>query len=263
MGMSAGRVERPVSYAPTEDAHLRVLGLTLGYGESVVLHELDFAHAAGQVLALVGANGCGKTTLLRGLAGLIDPLAGTIVRDGGGGRSPAGVLFQNEMVAPFTVRELVTLGLGVNGRPSLPQRQRVEAILTELDLDGLAERHCGQLSGGEWQRTRVARALVAKPNLLLFDEPTNHLDPARRAECFALLDRLRGNVSIVLATHDLELAAQADQVLLLVEGRLLASGAPGAVLTTALLRQALGVDVRRWDPPDGSAPFYRVTGRLA
>src|SRR5439155_14696713 len=113
-------------------------------------------------------------------------------------------------------------------------------------------------SGGESQRALLARALVATPRLVLLDEPTNHLDPAGQAMVEALLDRLRGEIAVVIATHDLALAASCDRVALLHAGRVAALGAPAEVLAPRQLATALGVEVRQLDDPDGGPPVFRV-----
>jgi iron complex transport system ATP-binding protein len=243
---------------------LEARGLAVGRGDRSVLADVDLAVVPGERVALVGANGSGKTTLLRALAGLDRPQAGEILWEGALLPSGAervrkvGVLFQDEGAAPFLVRELVALGLGLDGPPSPRQRPLIDEALERMDLGALATRPCARLSGGEWQRAAVARALVAGPGLLLLDEPTNHLDLARRAALLALLDRLRGKVAVVLATHDLDCAAACDRVALLAGGRLLALGPPAAVLTPAHLGASLGVRVRRLDDPQGGPPFLRV-----
>jgi ABC-type cobalamin/Fe3+-siderophores transport system ATPase subunit len=230
---------------------LRATGVAVGRGASAVLAGVCLQVARGQRVALVGANGAGKTTLLRALAGLDRVRAGEVVwgRDGGLGPLPAGaarvstvgVLFQRELASPFTVRALVTLGLGLDHPPGAGERAAVEAALLRVGLQALAERTVATLSGGEAQRAALARALVARPALLLLDEPTNHLDPARRAELLGVLDELREELGVVLATHDLDCAASADHVVLLGEGGVLAAGPPRAVLTTAHLRRTFGV----------------------
>jgi iron complex transport system ATP-binding protein len=241
-------------------------GLSVGRGARPVLSGIDLAVFPGERLALVGPNGSGKTTLLRALGGLDRVLAGEIRWNGGAlpsgsaRVSTVGLLFQGEPAAPFPVREMVALGLGLDGPPSGRHRQRVEATLDRLDLGALASRPCGQLSGGEWQRAAVARALVADPALLLLDEPTSHLDPARRAALHDLLARLHGRVAVVLATHDLDCAAACDRVALLAGGGLAALGPPDAVLTPERLAGSLGVRVRRLDDPQGGPPFLRVEG---
>ena len=247
---------------------LQTRGLAVGRDGRVVLRDIDLTVAAGERLALVGANGCGKTTLLRALAGLDPPLAGVI--EWAGGPLPpgpdrvgkVGVLFQGEPAAPFSVQGVVALGLGLDGPPSPQALARVGAALGRFALGGLSHRPCTQLSGGEWQRTALARALVAEPRLLLLDEPTSHLDPARRTALRALLDGLRGQIAVVLATHDLDCAATCDRVALLGHGRLLAVGPPTAVLTPENVSESLGVRLRRLDDPLGGPPFLRVEGLL-
>jgi iron complex transport system ATP-binding protein len=243
---------------------LETIDLAVGRSKTAVLVGINLAVAAGERVALVGSNGCGKTTLLRALGGLDEPLAGTIRWQGGPlPRGPVrvrtlGVLFQTEVPSRFNVREIVTLGLGLDGPPSSSARQEVDDVLDWADLSALAERHCALLSGGEAQRVVLARALVAGPRLLLLDEPTNHLDPARQAALLGWLDRLRNSVAVVLATHDLALAAACDRVVLLHDARLAAIGPPSDVLTPAKLKAAMGVRVRRLDDPDGGPPLLRV-----
>jgi iron complex transport system ATP-binding protein len=250
---------------------LACAGLAVGRGGAVVLAGVELAVRSGERIALVGGNGSGKTTLLRVLAGLDRPLAGS-VRWAGRALPPGparvravGVLLQGEPASRFTVRELVTLGLGIDGPPSAAARRRVDDALAQAELAGLAGRPCASLSGGEAQRALLARALVAAPRLIVLDEPTNHLDPAGRAMVEALIDhgRCHGRVAVVIATHDLGLAATSDRVALLHAGRVVALGAPAAVLTPPRLATALGVDVRRLEDPDGGPPLFRVIGPCA
>lgn len=238
--------------------------VAVGRGGAPVISGLDLGIAAGERLALVGANGSGKTTLLRVLAGLDQPLAGAVRWAGRAlPRGPervrmVSVLFQGEPASRFTVRELVTLGLGLEGPPSAAARRQVDDAIAHASLRAQADRPCATLSGGEAQRALLARALVAQPSVLVLDEPTNHLDPAGRATVHAVLDQLRGRVAVVLATHDLELAASCDRVALLHGGGVTALGEPEEVLTPTKLAAVLGVQVRRLDDPDGGAPLFRV-----
>jgi iron complex transport system ATP-binding protein len=239
-------------------------GLAVGRAGTPVLADVALAITAGERIALVGANGSGKTTLLRALAGLDRPLAGTIrwagaaLPTGAGRVQTVGVLFQGEAGSRFTVRELVALGLGLDGPASAAAQRRVDDAIAWAQLAALADRSCATLSGGELQRALLARAVVAGPRAVVLDEPTNHLDPAGRAMVHALLDRLHGSVAVVVATHDLELAATCDRIALLHGGRLAALGTPGEVLTPLQLAAALGVQIRRLDDPDGGPPLFRV-----
>jgi iron complex transport system ATP-binding protein len=243
-------------------------GLAVGRGAAPVLTAVDLAVARGERIALVGGNGTGKTTLLRVLGGVDAPRAGVIAWNGGplprGAARVAtvGVLFQDEPASQLDVRTMITLGLGLDGPPGPSSRHRVEAAIAEAQLETLADRACASLSGGEAQRVLLARALVARPGLLLLDEPTNHLDPARQAALYGALDRLRGTCAVVMATHDLGLAATCDRIALLAGGRIDALGPPADVLTPARLAAALGVAVRRVDDPDGGPPLLRVMGAL-
>ncbi len=235
-----------------------------GWGHRVVVHDVDLTVRAGERLALLGSNGSGKTTLLRVLGGLALPLAGRVTWLGNPlprGAARAGIIglvFQVESPPPFTVRELVTLGLGLDGPPSAKERAKVDRVLEQEDLMGFSERPCSTLSGGEWQRCAIARALVSDPALLVLDEPTNHLDPARRAALHERLARFTEQ-AVVLATHDLELAALCDTVMLLGGGRALGSGPPTEILTPETMARSLGVRVRRIDDSDGT-PMFRVLG---
>jgi len=239
-------------------------GLAVGRAGAPVLAGIALAIAPGERIALVGANGSGKTTLLRALAGLDRLLAGTIRWEGAALPTGAdrvrtvGVLFQGEVGSRFTVRELVGLGLGLDGPASAAAQRQVDAAIAWAQLAALADRSCAALSGGELQRALLARAVVAGPRAVVLDEPTNHLDPAGRAMVHALLDRLRGRVAVIVATHELELAATCDRIALLHGGRLAALGTPGEVLTPAQLAAALGVQIRRLDDPDGGPPLFRV-----
>jgi iron complex transport system ATP-binding protein len=261
-----------VSAVAAEEMHaeqvVRASGLAVGWNGRAVLRDIDLAVESGERVALLGSNGSGKTTLLRVLAGLAAPLEGelrwrgTALPKGGARCRVVGYVLQAEAPVPFTVRQLVALGLGTDGPPSAPQLAKVARVLADEGLTELADRPCSTLSGGEWQRAVIARALVAAPALLLLDEPTSHLDPARRAALHERLLRLRDQ-AVVLATHDLELAALCDRVMIVGDGRAMAAGRPADVLTAEVLESALGVRVRRLDDPEGGPSLFRVVGLAA
>jgi iron complex transport system ATP-binding protein len=246
---------------------LEASALTLRRGAARVLSSVSLALAPGEHLALLGRNGSGKTTLLRALAGLDAPEAGQLRWSGaplprGAARAQAiGVLFQSEPASAWTARELVTLGLALDG-PAGPQaRAHVKASLEREQLTPLADRPTAELSGGEAQRTRLARARVAAAPLLLLDEPTLHLDPAHQAAFCAWLQD--APEALVLATHDLALAARCHRVALLVGGRVLKLGTPDEVLTAPLLAEALGIHTRRVVDPQGGPPLFQLLGAAA
>jgi iron complex transport system ATP-binding protein len=253
-----------IAQASAEDV-VRASGLAVGWNHRPVLSNLDLSLRPGERVALLGANGSGKTTLLRVLAGLAPPLRGeirwrgTALPKGGARCRVVGYVLQAEPTVHFTVRQLVALGLGTDGPPSAPQAAQVARVLADEGLTALADRPCSMLSGGEWQRAVIARALVAEPALLLLDEPTSHLDPARRAVLHERLLKLRDQ-AVVLATHDLELAALCDRVMIVGGGRAMAMGSPADVLTAETLEPSLGVRVRRLDDPEGGPSLFRIVG---
>ncbi|MDP2306470.1 MAG: ABC transporter ATP-binding protein [Pseudomonadota bacterium] len=221
--------------------------LRVRLGDRVVLDGLDLHVAAGEVVALLGANGSGKTTALRAVIGLL-PYEGEVIVAGRPLRRPdptrVACLLQHESVAfDLTVGEVVALG-----------GPGVSKALAAVGLAGFATRTMSTLSGGERQRVHLARCLAVGASLLVLDEPTNHLDLGGRA---TLRDVLSGRTALV-ATHDLDLAAHADRVVLLHAGRVLAAGSPHLVLTPSNLAEAFGVVLRRVDDPVDGTPLFHL-----
>jgi iron complex transport system ATP-binding protein len=243
-----------------EDSPLQAIGLTCGYSARPLVAHLEVCLEPGEALAVVGPNGAGKTTLLRTLAGLIPPLGGRVLLGGvelGSLRPPerarrVAVLPQEIGDAEeLTVRELVELGrtphLGLWGSFTDADHQAVEGALLACQLDLLADRRLGEVSGGERQRARIALAVAQDAPLLLLDEPASHLDLRRRHELFALLGALRRErrLALLVVLHDLaEAYREADRVLVLAAGRglLLAADDPAR---REKLAQAFEVPVDR------------------
>ncbi|MDX1545577.1 MAG: ABC transporter ATP-binding protein [Rhodothermales bacterium] len=216
---------------------------------SPILHGLDFDVEAGTWVGLLGPNGSGKTTLLRAVAGLL-PYTGTLTVRGRSiaawkPRALAQELAFVRQTTPlsfdFTVEELALLGRtphqGWLGRHTAADRASVRQALARVDLSGFAHRSVLSLSGGERQRVFLAQALVQEAGLLLLDEPTAHLDVHYQFEFLEVVRELVAAGRTVIAVfHDLEQAARfADALIVLQQGRIAAAGAPGAVLTEALL----------------------------
>ncbi len=214
----------------------------------------------GRWTALVGPNGAGKSTLLRLLSGVSRPSAGRISLrdrrlDEWGrrelSRDMAVVAQEPPLHVPLTVREFVELGRNPYVRPWAPlaahDHEAVDAALRRTDMWTLVDRQLAELSGGEVQRAKLARALAQAPSVLLLDEPTAHLDLGHAVRFFELLRRLvgQGGWTVICVTHDLNLASRyADSLLLLAEGELIAGGHPSAVLEPDALRRTYGCQVR-------------------
>jgi iron complex transport system ATP-binding protein len=211
-----------------------------------MLAPISLALQAGSITGVIGPNGAGKTTLLRALAG-VSRGPGAVLIDGKPvqphPRTLAWLPASRDAVWPMTASALVTLGLGpttMGGAP--PDAQAVAAALAVCDATHLATRAVNQLSTGERARVLLARALVARPAWLLLDEPIANLDPGHRLDVLALLaaETSRG-AGVVLALHDLDLAARCDRLLLIDSGRLVADGPPALVLHDDQLTTSFGV----------------------
>ncbi|MFE7897772.1 zinc ABC transporter ATP-binding protein AztA [Streptomyces sp. NPDC057424] len=221
-------------------AHLRFSGLCAGYPGRPVLHQVSADITELTTTVLVGPNGSGKSTLLGVLAGVIKPTSGDLLRTGD--RPPAFVPQRGAVgdTLPLTVRQTVQMGRwGERGpwrRLTARDHATVDAALDRLGIGDLASRQLGQLSGGQRQRALIAQGLAQESDLLLLDEPTTGLDPEAMERIGALLTALVADgVTVVQATHDLEVARAADTCLLLQDGRLVGQGRPDQVLTTSAL----------------------------
>jgi iron complex transport system ATP-binding protein len=239
-------------------AQLRVTGLAFGYGRRVVGCDVSFVLAGGEVLCLLGPNGSGKTTLFRTLLGLLPAIAGTVTVNGETMRDWSwreralvfGYVPQAQLgLFPFTVREMVLMGrtahVGLFGGPTRRDRDAAAAALALLGIIHLADRPYTQVSGGERQLTLIARALAQEPDILVLDEPTASLDFGNQVVVLAQVQRLAARgIGVIMSTHAPDQAfACADRVLLMQDGRIVAEGAPEAVLTAERLRAVYGVEV--------------------
>jgi iron complex transport system ATP-binding protein len=231
---------------------LEAEGLTVRYPAATrpALDGVSCRVGASELVAVAGPNGSGKTTLVRALSGLVQPEAGSVrvqsraLAEWGRAelaRVLAVVPQREEIVFPLRVDEAVMLGryarLGSLAAPGAADRAAVRSALERCDADTLAARSIDALSGGEWQRVRLARALAQEPVVLVLDEPTASLDVRHEMELLELIRRLvdQGLAGLVI-THELNLAARyADRILLLSEGRVVAEGTPPEVLVESTL----------------------------
>jgi len=199
---------------------LRVCDLTISYGGEPVLEGVNLTVEEGRFVSLVGPSGSGKSSLLRAVIGLQQPLSGTVETNLA--RSELGLLFQDDALLPWkTARDNVALGLTFNGTERKQALAEAEAWLERLGLAGFGDRFPRHLSGGQRKRVALAQVLAMKPRLILMDEPFASLDAIVRArvvkDVVALVERER--ISVLLVTHDLEEALSlSDEVYLLSQG---------------------------------------------
>lgn len=251
--------------------------IRLGYGDRTVVDDLDLRVAPGEVTVIVGANACGKSTLLRSLARLLRPSTGQVLLDGEALHTrptkeiarQLGLLPQSP-IAPegIAVGDLVARGRSPHQR--MLSRWSVEddrAVAEALELTGtadLVDRAVDELSGGQRQRVWIAMALAQQTDILLLDEPTTFLDICHQVEVLDLLtdlNRERG-ITIVMVLHDLNLAARyADRLVAMCGGRLLADGTPEEVLTTEVVQEVFGMASQVVPDPVSGRPMVLPIGR--
>ncbi len=248
---------------------LEARGTSVRYrkGSPLALDGVNCRVGGSDLVAVVGPNGSGKTTLVRALLGLLPLERGSVLVEGrpvsswsrGSLARVVGVVGQQEeAVFRLTVAETVMLGryarLGPLGTPGSADRAAVTAALQRCDIVALADRPIDSLSGGEWKRVRVARALAQEPRALVLDEPTASLDIRHEMELFELMRQLvDGGLAGLVITHHLNLAARfADRIVLLDRGRVVAEGTPGEVMNGDTLSRVFEwpVAVTTWS--DGS-----------
>ena len=211
---------------------IRLDNVSLRFGQRLALRGLNLQIHRGDRIALVGANGAGKTSLLRLLNGLVAPSSGQrqwLALDEGASASPAGrapvtaMLFQRPFLLHFSVRRNLQLALWLAGVPAAQRASRLHDALQRVGLLALADRPARALSGGQQQRLALARAWGVQPDILFLDEPTASLDPTARREVEALIDEFgNAGMTLVMSTHNLGQAKRLTRrVLYLDGGRLL------------------------------------------
>ena len=250
---------------------LSIRGITAGYASATVLHGIDFHAQPGELVAIIGPNGCGKTTMLRAIGGVLGIQSGAVEIDGANvatmganalARRVAVVAQSAALPERFSAFEVALMGrtphLGFLQSESRHDLDIVRAAMERANCWHLRSRLVDELSGGERQRVVIARALVQEPDLLLLDEPTAHLDIQHQIATFALMLDLcrREQLAIVAVVHDLTLAATfADRVVLMYDGRIIASGAPQDVIEPHLIERAYGVRVTVITHPVSGRPI--------
>ena len=232
-------------------AALVMRGLSAGYGEGLVLRDVDLDLPRGSLTGVVGPNGSGKSTLLRAVLGLTPVTTGSVLIDGVPARRARhriAYVPQREAVDwsfPINAADVVMMGryahLGVMRRPGAADRRRVTEALGRLGIEDLARRQIGALSGGQQQRVFLARALVQEASVMLLDEPMTGVDQATEQAIHILLRELRDEgATIVQTTHDLESAAEHCDLLAFVNRRIVAYGPPRETFTPPILHETFG-----------------------
>jgi iron complex transport system ATP-binding protein len=264
-------------HASPAPVRLAAEDLRLAYDDTEVVRGLSVRIPTGAVTCVVGANACGKSTLLRGLARLLRPTGGRVVLDGADIRrmrtrevaTRLGILPQSP-TAPdgITVADLVARGRYPHQswlrQWGAEDEAAVAAAMVATDTVELAERPVDELSGGQRQRVWIAMALAQGTDLMLLDEPTTFLDLAHQVEVLDLLADLneRDGRTIVLVLHDLNQAARySDHLIAMKDGRVVAEGAPADVVTAELVQDVFGLDCRVVPDPVTCTPMVVPVGR--
>lgn len=235
--------------------------LHFAYNHHAVLTAVDLDVARGEFCVLLGRNGCGKTTLIYCLAGLLRPRQGTVSLNGlNPATAPRGriahhislVPQEHADIFPFRVLDVVVMGrtasFGFAQRPGQEDYRAAFNVLTNLGAESLAERNFNRISGGERRIALLARAILQTEDTLLLDEPTNHLDFNNKHRLLAKIKELcrKKGTRVIASLHDPNLAARfADKVVMLSNGRIMAAGPPRAVMTAQLVSRLYQTRIRR------------------
>jgi ABC-type Mn2+/Zn2+ transport system ATPase subunit len=237
---------------------LTLADISASYNGARALDGVNFSIAPGERAAIVGPNGAGKSTLFKVIVGLMPHLTGDVLVHGhshhAGDCPSIGYVPQREAVDwnfPVTVMDVALMGrvkeIGWLRRPGRADREAAHTALSQVGMDDLASRPIGDLSGGQQQRVFIARALAQRADVLLLDEPFGGVDVEARSAIFNILDDLREqDITVLLSTHDLEMATTRFDRLLLLNRRLLADGPAESVLTPERLAAAYGGRLTFW-----------------
>lgn len=232
-------------------ARLEIENVSMSYGKNIALENISFNVEEGQNIALIGPNGAGKSTLFKAMVGLMSPDKGRILIHG----FPVG--YHNDCVAyvpqkeeidwlfPVTVFEVVLMGrYGKIKKFKKPQKKDIEAVnesLLQMGIKDLAYSKISELSGGQQQKVFIARAITQEPHILLMDEPFTGVDMSTKETILAFLDNYKkSKITVMVATHDLNMVAKNFENVLLLNKKIIAYGKPSQVFTPKNLGEAFG-----------------------
>lgn len=256
---------------------LRANNIVSGYDGKVIVNKVHLIIPQHKISIIIGANACGKSTLLKTMSKLMKPMAGTVTLEGKEiGEYPAKKLARQLGLLPQA--PIVPQGITVNdlvGRGRFPHQKMLkgwskadyEAVgqaMKTMNIEDLASRTIGELSGGQRQRVWIAMALAQQTDVLLLDEPTTFLDIAYQVEILDTLKELnrKKGTTIVMVLHDINLSARyGDHIFAMKNGELLAQGSPGEVITPQIIKEIFDINSMIIDDPVSHTPLMVPIGR--
>ncbi|MDO4260120.1 MAG: ABC transporter ATP-binding protein [Actinomycetaceae bacterium] len=263
--------------ADTTASELAAQGLDAGYGSTRIVHGVDVTIPPGKVTVIIGANACGKSTLLKTMARVIPALSGSVVLDGTQIRTiptrhlarRLGLLPQHPLAPEgITVADLVARGRhphrSILRGTTAADNDIVEESLLATRCADLADRNVDELSGGQRQRVWIAMALAQRTDILLLDEPTTFLDLAHQIEVLDLLADLnqRRGTTVAMVLHDINLAARyAQHIIAMKDGEIVAAGDPREVIDAELMAEVFALEAQVIPDPVSATPLIVPIGR--
>ncbi len=238
---------------------VQLKGVSFGYGTQRLLHDISFRVHRGEFVVIIGPNGCGKSTALKILSGIIKARQGQVLIDNQAlsdysrrdlARRLALLAQSGSLPSGMLAYDLVGMGRYAHEswlrRQTAQDREYVERAMARMEVGDLAQRRLSELSGGQLQRIRMAMVLAQDASVLLLDEPTNHLDLKHQHALLAIArQEARKDRAVVAVLHDLTQASlYADRIILMHEGRIIADGAPKSVLSVEAVRKVYGLNTR-------------------
>jgi len=210
--------------------------MSIHYGDEVVLENVNFGISSGEIVTLVGPNGSGKSTLVRALLGVVPISNGSVVKQDGLkiGYVPQKLMIDKTM--PLSVARFLAL-------PGQKPTSETDAVMARLGIVGLQDRQMSELSGGQFQRILLARALLAQPEILILDEPTQGLDQPGVAAFYRIIEEVRQDLgcAILLVSHDLHVVMSASDRVICLNGHVCCEGSPQVVSAAPEYRALFGV----------------------